>query len=140
MLSRYWVMAFIPPGLLSYPLYERVGPDRHVYVWRHDRPWRGAVATVGRAACGQPHRPLPAVAGGRAGAVVRRRRLRGPVALVGRRPRRLLAIGVGPLRPAVDHAGGPGTGEPGDARGELVPGGAAQLRRARAAGRAAGPR
>src|SRR5919108_3995751 len=136
MLSRYWVMAFIPPGLLSYPLYERVGPDRHVYVWRHDRPWRGAVATVGRAACGQPHRPVPAVAGGRAGADVRRRRLRGPVALVGRRPRRVLAVGLGPLRPAVGDAGRPGAGAARDAGRGVVPGGAAQLRRARAARRA----
>ena len=92
-----------PGGRLS-----AAAPDRAATVDRRgDRASRGRVAVGAGPAAGEahPHRPLPALAGSTSGVVVPRR-YDEPVALVGRRPRWLLAVDLGPLRPRVGHARG----------------------------------
>ena len=64
------------------------------------------------------------------------RRLRRAVAVVGRRPRRLLAVGLGPLRPRVPHAASTAAlADADDAGRPLVPRRRAQLRRPTPCGR-----
>src|SRR5690606_19001896 len=79
----------------------------------------GPVAAVRRGPPAQPHRALHALAGRRAGAGLRR--LRRPVALVGDRPRRLLALDLGPLPARVAGPRRPRPRGAGDAGGPVVP-------------------
>src|SRR5829696_6601789 len=63
-------------------------------------PARGDPLAAGSRRPGaEPHRAVPHLA--RGGAGPERRRLRRPVAVVGHRPRRLLAVDLGPLPPRV---------------------------------------
>src|SRR5512140_1146786 len=102
-----------------------------------DRDARGPVVAAARRAGSEPDGPVPGLARGTAAPSVQR--LRGPVALVRRGARGVLALDLGPLRghrPRPDRAR-PGAGTRSNARGDMVPGRAAELRRARPP--AAGP-